>query len=426
MRVRHRRRLGRLMIASAMSLMLMSPTAAVANLPARVSMRSGATAMFPASAVLTARVRGDAGVARVSRDRSDADKLRISALGAGSASLTYRLLGLLPVRTVGLTVTPERRLIPGGQTVGVAIDTAGVVVVGASDLGSTPSPARLAGIRSGDILPAIDGRRVDSAEALRELVTSGNRVVAELTRDGEAFECEIAPQRDPRDGCWRLGVWVRDSTAGIGTLTFVDPDSGVYGALGHAITDVDTSVAMPVGAGELYANRVVDVTPSESGAPGELTGDFIFHADAMGSVERNTERGIYGRLEGAPAGCLYPQGLPAAEYGDIHEGPAAVIATVDEGGPREYACEVVRLNMAAGNAAQAMVIRITDEALIRRTGGIVQGMSGSPLVQDGRLIGAVTHVMVNDPRMGYAIPIGAMLEEADSIAESAREGDLAA
>lgn len=426
MRVRQRRRLARLVIGSAMSLMLMSSTAAVANLPASVAMRSGATAVFPASAMLAATVQGKEGVARVSRERCGADELRVSALEAGSARLTYRLLGIVPVRTVGVTVTPERRLVPAGQTVGVAIDTKGVIVVGASDLGNTPSPARLAGIRSGDIICAIDGRQVDSAETLRTLITSGEEVDVEVMRDGKAFECEITPRQDPRDGSWRLGVWVRDSTAGIGTLTFVDPDSGVYGALGHAITDVDTSVAMPVGSGELYANSVVDVTPSESGTPGELTGDFIFHADAVGTVERNTDRGIYGRLNGAPVNSLYPQGLPAAEYGDIHEGRATVIVTVDEEGPREYDCEVVRLNASAGNAAQAMVIRMTDADLIRRTGGIVQGMSGSPLIQDGRLIGAVTHVMVNDPEMGYAIPIGAMLEEADGIIRDTEERGAAA
>ncbi|MBR1561008.1 MAG: SpoIVB peptidase, partial [Clostridia bacterium] len=177
------------------------------------------------------------------------------------------------------------------------------------------------------------------------------------------------------------------------------------------ITDVDTSVTLPVGLGELYDNRVVDVTPSRQGKPGELTGDFVFHAEAIGTVEINSKRGIFGHAEIDGGGGPYPEGLPVAAKGEAHTGAATLLTTVDEAGTKEYACEVVRLNP-SDRDGRRMVIRVTDEALLNRTGGIVQGMSGSPIIQDGRLIGAVTHVMINDPALGYGIGIDEMLEAA--------------
>ena len=304
----------------------------------------------------------------------------------------------------------ERRLIPGGQSVGIAIGAAGVVVVGMSDLGGTPSPARLAGVRSGDIIRSINGEPVNSSEALSNFL-DGGAVTLDILRNGRPIACHVAPALDDRDGRWRLGAWVRDSTAGVGTLTFIDPETGTYGALGHAITDADTSVTMPVGVGELYANKVVDVTPSRQGKPGELTGDFVFHPEAIGTVEVNTERGIFGHAEGVNRG-LYPDGLPLASRSELHTGPASLLTTVDGGNTAEYDCEIVRLRD-VGN--RSMVVRVTDPELLRMTGGIVQGMSGSPILQDGRLVGAVTHVMINDPAMGYGIAIDAMLEALETL-----------
>ena len=204
------------------------------------------------------------------------------------------------------------------------------------------------------------------------------------------------------DGSFRLGAWVRDGAAGIGTLTFIDPQTSAFGALGHAITDVDTSVTMPVGRGELYENRVVDVSPSAQGAPGELTGDFVFHPTAIGAVERNTGRGIFGSMDVQTVSAHYPEGLPVAPRREIHTGPATLLTTVDGGEVGEYGCEIVRLNDRGGDARD-MVIRVTDAALLQKTGGIVQGMSGSPILQNGHIVGAVTHVFVDDPTHGYGL-----------------------
>jgi len=296
--------------------------------------------------------------------------------------------------------------------VGVAMTTGGVVVVGNSDLGRTPSPARLAGLKSGDVIQRVNGAPISGARELSASLAAGGTARLRVIRDGEAMECDVLPVRDERDGQYRLGAWVRDSTAGVGTLTFYDPSSGAFGALGHAITDIDTGVLMPVGEGELFANRVVDVKPSREGAPGELSGDFLGSRCGLGRVTANCEFGVFGRAETPLGNPLYPDGLPAASRSQIHTGAATLLTTLEGEAVREYACEIVRLSDAARPGARAMVVRITDPALLERAGGIVQGMSGSPLLQDGRIIGAVTHVMVNDPSMGYGICIESMLAAA--------------
>lgn len=407
---RFRRRLAGALAAATMALMLSPQLGALSKLPNEMVLDAGTVTVIPVSAAVQANATGGAGV---EAELEDGGALRLTAGDVGEGELTFKLLGLVPLRTVKLSVRPERLLVPGGQSVGVAMTTGGVVVVGNSDLGRTPSPARLAGLRSGDVIQCVNGVAVSGSKQLSERLSDGETAHLQVLRNGDVLECDVTPAQDERDGQYRLGAWVRDSTAGVGTLTFYDPASGSFGALGHAITDIDTGVLMPVGEGELYANRVVDVTPSREGAPGELSGDFMQSRRQLGVVTENCEYGIFGRADGTLEGSPYPEGLPAASRSQIHTGAATLLTTLDGGGVREYDCEILRLSDAAQPAARAMVIRVTDPELLERTGGIVQGMSGSPLIQDGRLIGAVTHVMVNDPAMGYGICIESMLDAAE-------------
>ena len=401
-------------LAAAMAMLMLSPQiGALTELPDEMVLGAGSVTVIPATTAVRAEATGEDGaIARIEEGGEDAGTLTLTAGDSGEGQLIFRLLGLVPVRMVKLSVKPERVLVPGGQSVGVAMTTGGVVVVGNSDLGKTPSPARLAGLRSGDVIQCVNGVDISGAAQLSDCLKDGGTAHLQVLRDGSVMECDVTPARDARDGRYRLGAWVRDSTAGVGTLTFYDPRDGAFGALGHAITDIDTGVVMPVGEGEIYENRVVDVTPSKGGAPGELTGDFLGQTEALGSVARNCEYGIFGRAATPIENALYPEGLPAATRGQIHPGAATLLTTVDDGGVGEYACEIVRLSDAVQPAARAMVVRVTDPELLRKTGGIVQGMSGSPLIQDGRIIGAVTHVMVNDPTMGYGICIESMLDSA--------------
>ena len=406
-----RRRLGTLLAAALAALMLSPQLGAVSRLPDEMVLGAGTVTQIAVSSA----VRADAsGGADVRAEQDDGGALRLTAGDAGEGELTFRLLGLVPLRTVKLSVQPQRVLIPGGQSVGVALRTGGVVIVGNSDLGRTPSPARLAGLKSGDVIRSVDGAAVTGAAQLSASIADGGTTRLEVMRGGDVLQCDVTPARDERDGQYRLGAWVRDSTAGVGTLTFYDPQSEAFGALGHAITDVDTGVVMPVGEGEIYENTVVDVKPSREGAPGELTGDFLGRTEALGRVTLNSEYGIYGEADAPLDSALYPDGLPVAARGEIHAGAATLLTTVSGTQPREYACEIVRLSDGEKSAARALVIRVTDPALLAQTGGIVQGMSGSPLIQDGRIIGAVTHVMVNDPTMGYGIMIDTMLKSAAS------------
>ena len=208
-------------------------------------------------------------------------------------------------------------------------------------------------------------------------------------------------------------MWVRDSTAGVGTLTYYDPESGGYGALGHAITDVDTGVMFPVGEGAVYKNKVVSISRGQKGTPGELTGEFFENAVELGSIEKNTPFGVFGSADAEMIGdAHYPEGLPVAGRGEVRTGSAQILSTVDGFGVKAYDCEIEKVYSQSSPEARSMVIRITDPELLGKTGGIVQGMSGSPIVQDGKLVGAVTHVLVNDPTRGYGIFIENMLEAA--------------
>ena len=402
------RRLALTLAAATAALALSPQLGAVTRLPEEMVLDAGAVTVIPVSSAVVADARGADGVTA----ERDGSGLRLTAGDAGEGRLTFSLLGVVPLRTVKLSVRPGRLLVPGGQSVGVAMTTGGVVVVGNSDLGQKPSPARLAGIRSGDVIQCVNGVEIGGANQLSACLADGATARLRVLRDGKALEYEVTPARDERDGQYRLGAWVRDSTAGVGTLTFYDPQTGGFGALGHAIADIDTGVLLPVGDGALYANRVTKVTPSRSGAPGELSGDFMKQRTELGRVTSNCEYGVFGHAEAPLSGGLYGEGLPVAGRSHIHTGAASLLTTVDDGGVGEYACEIVRLSDSAQPAARAMVIRVTDPRLLARSGGIVQGMSGSPLIQDGRIIGAVTHVMVNDPAMGYGICIETMLAAA--------------
>jgi len=230
-----------------------------------------------------------------------------------------------------------------------------------------------------------------------------------VERAGERAEVEIMPAIDPRDKVYRLGIWVRDSTAGIGTLTFYDPDTGFFGALGHAITDVDTGIVLPVGYGGIYQSSVVDVNKGKRGEPGELLGQFFDADTQIGEIEKNTDFGVFGTTDLPLENALYPAGLPIGTRADIHIGEAEILTTLVDGEIHAYDCEILKLNDQDTANTRSMVLQITDPELLESTGGIVQGMSGSPIIQDGRIVGAVTHVFVNDPTQGYGVYIEWML-----------------
>ena len=335
---------------------------------------------------------------------------RKSRLAAVCLGLLFTLAIFAPgARAAGLTRESAPRsvtsLIPVGHTVGVKLFADGVLVVGLSD-GDTP--AKESGLREGDIVLAFNGTEIASTEHLQRLLSENGEAAATMSvRRGEkTLTLPVTPEEGD-DGSVRLGAWIRDSMAGIGTMTFYDPDSGVFGALGHGVTDVDTGALMPLERGGIMDATVKAVKRGESGSPGELRGDFDLTRDS-GSLSANTECGLFGVLSGETNAITTQTAVPVAPRAAVKTGAATILANVDGDDVREYAVEIERV-YAGPSRTRNLLVRVTDPALLEKTGGIVQGMSGSPILQNGKLVGAVTHVLVNDATRGYGIFIENML-----------------
>jgi len=347
--------------------------------------------------------------------------LSLQSVEQGDASLYLKLFGFIPIKQIKVKVEPPKKLYPGGHSIGVSLYTRGALVVGTAevvdDKGVVHYPAMDAGIIPGDVIERVNGIPIKNAAHLAELVNKQKEkgLDLEVRRGQFLFETHIVPAQDKHDSKYRLGMWVRDSTAGVGTLTFYDPDTGSFGALGHAITDVDTGSLLPVKDGEIMESRIIDVKQGKKGSPGELKGVFTEKQNVIGSILKNTQHGIYGKMHKNIPDFYFSEPIPICYQHDIKPGPALILSTVDEEGIKAFSIEILKVNRQSEPNSKGMIIQITDPELLKRTGGIVQGMSGSPIIQDGKLVGAVTHVFVNDPRKGYGIFIEWMLEEADKM-----------
>lgn len=385
------------------------------TLPEALSLTQGQSSTLTLG-VLT--LSGDALSVTATQDESlaAAGAVDVSVATTGTTELLLSLFGI-PLKRVEVEVSPEKRLIPGGQALGIAMRTEGVLIVGVSDVAEGISPARNAGLAAGDVIRSVNGTPITTAEQLSEVLNAPGTADASpleiaYDRAGKRRTTQLTPYRETPTGNVRLGAWVRDSTAGVGTLSFYDPDNGHYGALGHAITDGDTGAVLSVSEGQVLHAHVVAVQKGQPGAPGELKGSFLREGEVLGDIRRNSVLGIYGTLDKPATNALYPDGLPIGLRSGVHTGAATILSTVDGEGVKEYAVEIIRVNQQSSPAPKSMVIRVTDERLLSLTGGIVQGMSGSPIIQDGRIIGAVTHVFVGDPTQGYGLYVDWMLGEA--------------
>ncbi len=301
------------------------------------------------------------------------------------------------------------RLVPVGHTIGIKLFAEGVVVIGLAEVetgSGVLTPGADCGLRVGDVIEAANGKSVESSEQFAALLQCGGRVDLDVSRDGRDLTLAAEPVLGT-DGTWRLGAWIRDSMAGIGTVTFYDPATGSFGALGHGVTDTDTGLLMPLGDGSVMRASVKAVKRGSAGDPGELKGSFDLAHD-LGGLYANTERGVFGAMEDCP--LTEGDSLPVAKAGEVRTGPAEILSNVSGDCVETYSIEIIRVLDSSG--VQNLLLQVTDERLIAQTGGIVQGMSGSPIIQNGRIVGAVTHVMVNEPTKGYGILIENMLAEA--------------
>ena len=314
-----------------------------------------------------------------------------------------KLMNIIPVKTVSVSVTSRKYLAAGGELVGVRLKTDGVCVVSTDSFENAEnvkvSPAADAGIQKGDSILSIDGSPVTKCEELTKAIenSAGKTLELKIRRGEEEKKVFLTPEKTSATGLYKGGLWVRDSTVGIGTLSYSDLEAGTIAALGHGIYDPDSEKILSVSEGEILSADVASVKKGYAGTPGEITG--IIGTNTLGSITENSDRGIFGELNFVDG---RPDIYPVATASEAHTGKAQIICTVTEGEKQFYDIEIVRLNKDPGTDKN-MTVKITDAALLAITGGIVQGMSGSPVIQDGYFVGAVTHVFVNDPKCGYAI-----------------------
>ena len=315
-----------------------------------------------------------------------------------------RLLGVIPVKTISLESAQEPEVLVCGAPFGIKMEAKGVIIVGTADIagnGKSVNPASEAGLQIGDVIYKAGGKEVSQNDELAKIfeASAGRPVTIEAEREGKDFTTQLTPVLSEADGQYKGGLWVRDSTAGIGTLTFCDPETSVFGGLGHGICDVDTNQLMPLGSGEILPVTISGVIRGQRGAAGELQGYFSSDL-AMGEMSANTDTGVYGTLYELPD---TGEVLPIAMKQEVKAGKAQILTTIDGGEPELYEAEIQSVNYDESRLTKNLIIKVTDPELLEKTGGIVQGLSGSPILQNGKLVGAVTHVLVNDPEKGYGI-----------------------
>lgn len=308
---------------------------------------------------------------------------------------------------------------PGGISIGVKINNKGALVVGYSDIstheGLSESPGKVAGIELGDIIEEVNGENIETCSDLISKVKTcrNDEMTVKILRGNSEITKKVFLIKE--DNEYKIGLWVRDSTAGIGTLTFYDKDSKTFGALGHPITDGDTNVSFNIKSGTLLRSSVLSIKKGERGNPGEIKGLFINENESIGNIEKNTNSGIYGDGSVELINPNFNKAMTVAYRDEIKEGHAQIITTVEDGGAKAYDIEILKLLPQDEPGSKSMIIKIVDPVLLEKTGGIVQGMSGSPIIQNGKIIGAVTHVLINKPDVGYGIYIEWMLQDAGVI-----------
>lgn len=336
-----------------------------------------------------------------------------------SPHLVVRLFDFIPVKHIAVEQRPALKVLAGGHSIGVTMQMSGVLVVGFSTVtdvsGEEKEPARDAGVRIGDRIVTINDVPITDDQEVAALVhqsgKEGQDITIGIVRDGEEATVICRGVFCAETQSYRIGLFVRDTAIGIGTLTFCEPTNGSYGALGHVITDSDTNEEVVCASGTIMPASVSIVHHGLAGHPGEKIGVTWEDEKAWGTIEKNTPCGIYGTLSVEIVNPFYPDVIPIASRSQIREGQAEILTVVDGETIESFAIEIEKLRHQSSAEEKGMLLHVIDDDLLTRTGGIVQGMSGSPIIQDGKLVGAVTHVLVNDPTRGYGIFIENMIDE---------------
>lgn len=350
-------------------------------------------------------------------DRGE-DGYQLRALKPGQADVTVKLLGYIPLKSIQVESLPTHEVMVGGHSIGIMLQSKGIMVVGYAPikglLGREVYPARTQGIKTGDLIMKVNDNPVYTETAMAEAIDkcgqSGTQPRLLVKRNGSEEKISVNPVYCPETGRFRIGLYVRDGVAGVGTLTCWDPKTHSFAALGHAIVDSDTKKTVNIREGRIVGASIQAIEPGYPGQPGEKIGVFDQSATMKGEIESNTIFGVFGRTEVKCKNVLYPSLIPVGYAHQVKKGPAQIV-TVIEGDRLEKFEVVIEKVYSFRQSGKGMVIRVTDPRLLSISGGIVQGMSGSPIIKDNRIVGAVTHVFLNDPQRGYGIFMDNMLEQ---------------
>lgn len=331
--------------------------------------------------------------------------------------LVFKLFGFIPIKSIEANLVETKEVFLGGTPVGLAIDVDGLIVLGSNSISTENgniSPFENSKLKVGDIIKSINGTKVTNLKELQSVVGkgyNGEELELEILRKNETLTVNLTPALDKESGEYKIGLWVRNDAAGVGTLTFVDCETLKFGALGHPITDYETGAAVPAKSGKLFPCSIVGVSKGEKGEPGEIKGIFMQGKNSKGTIEKNCQFGVFGQILDKTK--IVDSNLTAdvASRLTVKPGKAKIISNVS-GVSEEYEIEIIKANYQPSESDKSFVFRVVDKRLLELTGGIIQGMSGSPIMQNDKLIGAVTHVFVSDPTKGYGVYIDWMLAAA--------------
>ena len=386
-------------------------TIAIGYLPDNIVLFEGEDLQIPSIFGLLFNIESESKTLETSANTSNkiSDKV-------GVTNMEVSLFNKLFIKEVEVSVLPKTKVIPVGNLAGVKLYTNGVLVVGMSEIQGMDNklykPYEKTGIEEGDTIISINSQTIHNTEDLIESVneSSGNEIKIDYVRDNQTLQCSMTPVETPEEE-YKLGLWVRDSAAGVGTVTFYEPKSGSFGALGHGIVDIDTEKLIDISSGEFVTTKILNVQKGEKGSPGKIQGT-IENQKNIGVISKNTKFGIYGKVDNIDTLNLQnSEEMEVASRDEIHTGQATILSTLENGNTEKYNIEIVKIFKDNNYDNKSMQIKVTDERLLNKTGGIIQGMSGSPIVQDGKFIGAVTHVLVNNPEEGYAVFGDIMLKQ---------------
>lgn len=333
----------------------------------------------------------------------------------GKVNMNVNLFENLNVAKVTVNVVPKTTVIPLGNSIGLKLYTEGVMVVGMSEIEGS-KPYENTGIKEGDRIVEIDNRKISNTEDLIQTVNSSQGKQVQLKYIKEENDKEIVTNIIPtktNKNEYKLGLWVRDATAGVGTATFYEPESGMFALLGHGITDVDTGDLVTIANGELVNSNIISITKGEKGKPGEIKGS-IDGESKIGDISKNTSFGIFGKTSNKSSLKITEKEMEVIPRNEIKTGKAQIICELEEGNKKYYDIEIQKVYINNNEDNKSMLIKVTDDELLEKTGGIIQGMSGSPIIQDGKFVGAITHVLVSNPKVGYGVFADMMLKQMKS------------